>query len=553
MNLDIWQLLGGIGLFLFAMTQVETSLKALGERSFTNLLRRGSEKPLQSVLGGVAATAMLQSSSIVGLMVLAFVGAGIMPLRNALGVVIGSNLGTTFTGWIVATVGFKFDVEDLALPMIAVGAVAMISFKTKTSRWGQLIVGAGLLFLGLSLMKESVAALQSSVDLQQLADFSSWQYLIFGALFAAVIQSSSATMMINLTALFSGIIELPAAAAIAIGADFGTTSTVLLGAVNGAAAKKRVALAHFLFNLITDIIAFLLLVPLLGVVAMTGLEDPLLTLVAFHSLFNLLGIAIFFPLLKPFAAFLERRFHHEVEPVGRFIAGVSASAGGATLPAIEQETAHLIARVVQQNLGVFKPAVQVAPGRLPLPVESTLEAAGFKARYERTKELEGEILAFASRVQSQALEEDDLARLNQLREAVRAAVHSSKILKDVRHDLETLKAGHQERLQIYEEWFRQMTVAFNRHLFGLQPHETDTVSFEALVDVLQAVHEDHDKIHNEIYEDVHRGRIRAGEISTLLNVNRGMLNASIALVAALAEYHLDAGQADALEKLPGSS
>ena len=156
---------------------------------------------------------MLQSSSVVGLMVLAFVGAGIMPLRNALGVVIGSNLGTTFTGWIVATAGFKVDVEDFALPMIAIGAMAMIALKDRMSRWGQLIVGAGLLFLGLSLMKDSVAALQTSVDLQDVADFSSWQYVIFGALFAATIQSSSATMMINLTALFSGIIDLPAAAA----------------------------------------------------------------------------------------------------------------------------------------------------------------------------------------------------------------------------------------------------------------------------------------------------------------------------------------------------
>jgi len=553
MNLDIWQLLGGVGLFLFAMTQIEKSLKALGGRSFTNLLRRGSEKPLQSVFGGVIATAMLQSSSVVGLMVLALVGAGIMPLKNALGVIFGSNLGTTFTGWIVATIGFKLEIQNLALPMIAIGTLVFISTNKYTARWGQLVVGAGLLFLGLAFMKDSVAILQSTVDLGQLAGFSPWQYLVIGAVFAAVIQSSSATMMLNLTALNADIITLPAAAAIAIGADFGTTTTVLLGAVRGAASKKRVALGHFLFNLITDLIAFALLLPLLTAISLFGIQDPLLTLVAFHSLFNLLGITVFVPLMRPFASFLEKFFRKEVPPVSSYIVDVSPHVERAALLAIEQETAHLIGRVVEQNLRVLKPPVLITSGHLPVPLETTIEAGKFGHIYERTKELEGEILSFASRVQAEPLDEDEAARLNQLRSSIRSAVHSSKVLKDVRHDLDALKMGSDDRLQLYEGRFRAMLSTFYRDLFELQPHKSDGVSFEALVEVLQTIHNEHDQIHIEIYTDAHGGRIGAGEISTLLNVNRGVLNSNISLTMALADYHLEAAEADALARLPSAS
>ena len=126
--------------------------------------------------------------------------------------------------------------------------------------------------------------------------------------FAAVVQSSSAAMMVTLAALHTGVIELPAAAAIAIGADLGTTTTVLIGAVKGGAGKKRVALAHVIFNVTTAVLAFGLLMPLLGVVSAVGIRDPLFSLVAFHSLFNFLGIVIFLPVMRPFANFLGRRF-----------------------------------------------------------------------------------------------------------------------------------------------------------------------------------------------------------------------------------------------------
>ena len=364
---DFWKLLAGLGLFLFAMLQIETALRAIGGRTFRQFLRNYTDRPLKGVLTGTLVTATLQSSSVVGLMVLAFVGAGIMSLQNALGVIFGSNLGTTFTGWIVATLGFKLDIEALSLPLIAVGTLALLSAGGRVAEFGRVLAGLGFLLLGLDFMKTSVAAFQGIVDPAAMAGFNAWQYLLFGVIFAAVIQSSSATMMVALAALDSGLITLPSAAAVAIGADLGTTTTVLLGALKGTGAKKRVALAHFLFNVVTDSIAFAIRLPLLAVVSAIGIDDPLLALVAFHSLFNLLGIALFLPFTGILAARLSTVFTTEPERVARHVIEVNPEISDAALTAIEEETAHLLTNVIHQNMHVFEPPLPLPPGSPACP------------------------------------------------------------------------------------------------------------------------------------------------------------------------------------------
>ena len=271
---DYWGLLAGVALFLFAMSQLETGLQALGGRSLAIYIRRQAGKRINAVIGGIVSTAFLQSSSVVGLMVLAFTGAGLLNLTAALGIVFGSNLGTTLTGWIVATLGFKFEIFSLSLPLIAVGGLGVVFARDRLTEYGRILLGLGLLLMGLQFMKTSVSAVEQLIDINDLADLAAWQYLLFGTVVAAVIQSSSATMVITLSALHAGIISLPNAAAIAIGADLGTTTTVIIGALNGSATKRQVAAGHVLFNVITDVLAFMLRTPLLGIVAFVRDNRP---------------------------------------------------------------------------------------------------------------------------------------------------------------------------------------------------------------------------------------------------------------------------------------
>jgi len=242
MELDLWQPLAGIGLFLFAMRQIEVALEQATGRNFRAFVRRNTENPLQGVVTGTVVTVILQSSSLVGLMMLALVGAGVVPMRNALAVIFGANFGTTIKGWIVATIGFKLDLDAMALPLIGLGGlVYILTRRNALHQSARFALSLGLLLMGIEFMKGAVDDLSTVVDIETLRSYSALEFLVFGAAFSAIVQSSSATMAVTLSALHGGVIDLPAAVAIAIGADLGTTSTVLLGAFKGSAAKKRFA------------------------------------------------------------------------------------------------------------------------------------------------------------------------------------------------------------------------------------------------------------------------------------------------------------------------
>src|SRR5690606_27345529 len=159
-DLDIWLLLAGLGIFLFGIRLIEGAIAVLGGREFKRMLRTYTSRRFRAIVTGTVATLLLQSSTAVTLMVMAFVGAGIISLENSIGVVLGANIGTTATSWIVATIGFKLDIAEFALPFIGIGGLVLL-FLGKSPRYNQvshLLVGFGFLFLGLDQMKDSVSA-----------------------------------------------------------------------------------------------------------------------------------------------------------------------------------------------------------------------------------------------------------------------------------------------------------------------------------------------------------------------------------------------------------
>lgn len=549
---DYWGLLAGIALFLFAMMQLEAGLKALGGRSLAIYLRRQTGNPVKAVFGGIVSTAFLQSSSVVGLMVLAFTGAGLLNPTAALGIVFGSNLGTTLTGWIVATLGFKFEIFSLSLPLIGCGGLAVVFASGRWTEYGRAVLGLGLLLMGLQFMNTSVSSLEALVDINDLSDLAPWQYLLFGTLVAAVIQSSSATMMITLSALHAGIIDLPNAAAVAIGADLGTTTTVMLGAIKGSATKKQVAAGHVLFNVVTDLIAFILLVPLLGLVALAGIDDPLYALVAFHSLFNLLGLLIFLPLTGRFAGLLQTLFTRDERQEARYLGEVGHGVSEAAIDAVKRETSLLIARALRLCMAAFEPAL-AKPSGLP-PVRhlrgmTQMQTATFEELYAATKTLEGELLEFTIRLQADPLPQNDSERLAQLLTAAREAMHCAKAIKDIRHNLQDLSQAGDARLQDYAALSRSTMSNFLDDAHALRATEDQPVEFSGLADMLRRIEVRHTTFHEQVYADVREDRVDERQVSTLLNVNRELLTAQRSLTLALGGYHLERSQVEELERL----
>ena len=551
--INYWEFLAGLALFLFAMGLLESALKSMGGRTLARFLKQQSENRFKAVIGGLLGTALLQSSSVVGLMVLAFVGAGLLSLAGGLGVIFGSNLGTTFTGWIVATLGFKVDLFSLALPLIALGGAAHLFGRGRLVQIGKAFLGLGLLLMGLQFMKSSVASLEQMIDVASLANLQPWQYLLFGALVAAVIQSSSATMMITLTALSVGIVTLPNAAAVAIGADLGTTTTVVLGALKGSTPKRQVAAGHVLFNVITDALAFLLRVPLLGLVAAIGIEDPLYALVAFHSLFNLMGLCLFLPFTRQFANLLQRLIKPENTHEAAYLAEVSSGAGDAALQATESETAHLVSRVIRLVTIAFDPPLALPRKGYPVgPWEQEIlsDDREFNASYRAIKKLEGEILDFAVRLEATPLSAEESIRLNQLLVAVREATHSAKSIKDITHNLAEFRSTASGAEIEYRKMFRADMERFFLDLFSMKEAEDDEVQLEELVEAMSLLESRHDKVHEQIYRDIQQGSLTESRISSMLNVNREILISGRALLIAMACYHLDSKQAQAIARMP---
>ncbi len=555
-ELDLWRLAAGLGLFLFGMHELERALRQLAGRSFKQFLRQYTARPLRGVLAGALSTAALQSSSVVSLIVLAFVGTGVVSLASAVGIVFGSNLGTTATGWIVATIGFKLDIEALALPLIAIGGFGVVWSGEGTRRLGfsRLLAGLGLMLIGLEFMKSGALVATELFDPEALAGYPAIAFLVTGLLLTAVIQSSSATIMITLSALYAGAIPLASAAAIAIGADLGTTITAMLGALAGSVDKKRVAAAIVLFNVVTDLIAFVLLKPLLALISgVIGISDPLYALVAFHSLFNLIGILIFLPLIPALSRWLGSRFTEEEAPLMRYIKTGETAVPEAAVENISRETFRLIDQAAALNqVGFDLPAdytfYDIGDDRREVGVfEPSPE---FDECYADLKQLEGEILAFALTLQAEPLDPDESARLGQLIPAIRNAVHAAKSMKDTHHDLQAFEESVSDRFNAYLDQFREAVREFYEQLGGLKGAQLPALRFEALVELKNKSEKLHERMHRRIYDEVARGELSRVEISTLLNVNRELYVANQSLVSALADALLDMDAADDFASIP---
>ena len=284
--LQVFTLLGALGMFLYGMNLMSSGLqKAAGER-LRGFLSAMTSNPLKGVLTGVGITSIIQSSSATTVMVVSFVNAGLLTLTQAIGVIMGANIGTTVTAWMVAWLGFKADISILAIPLMLFGFLFSNSKKDQRKNIGELIVGFCLLFLGLSFMKESVPDLRETPEvLEFVKTWSSYGFgsvllfLAFGTILTLVLQSSSATMAITLIMLSMGWIPFGMACAMVLGENIGTTITANIAASVGNTQAKRAAMSHTIFNVFGVLWALILYKPFLNLVGLItetlfGLPNP---------------------------------------------------------------------------------------------------------------------------------------------------------------------------------------------------------------------------------------------------------------------------------------
>jgi len=319
-------LLGGIGLFLLGMHLMTDGLKTAAGTALRSVLEKGTQTPMRGILSGALITAIVQSSSAVTVAIIGFVNAGLMTVRQAIGVIYGSNVGTTMTGWLVALVGFKFDIKAIALPVIGTGMGMWLLFgDRRQGAVGMALAGFGVFFIGIDVLNTAFQDLGSRVQLGTLFREGIGGLLLFvgiGFLLTTLMQSSSAAMAVTLTAASGGLIPLNAGAAMVIGANLGTTSTAALSVLGATPNAKRVAGAHVAFNIITGAGALLMLPLFLALLVtlrkVVGLEnEPAAMLALFHTAFNVLGVLLMWPLTRRLVRSLKRRFRSSEEQMSR--------------------------------------------------------------------------------------------------------------------------------------------------------------------------------------------------------------------------------------------
>jgi phosphate:Na+ symporter len=310
------EILGGLALFLLAMEMMTDGLKDFAGQQLRHLLGQWTRTPLRGLAAGVLITGIVQSSSAVTVATIGFVNAGLLSLTQSLGVIFGANVGTTMTGWLVSLVGFGFKIEAFALPILALGvALKLVARSSRYRSLGQAIAGFALFFLGLSLLKESLDGLTAGLGGETLLsrDYGLPAFILIGFLATLLTQSSSAALAMILTAAAGNLLTLESAAAAVVGANLGTTSTAAISVIKATANARRLALGHILFNVITGLIALLVLPGMLWLVALLAdamdLDaNPALSLALFHTLFNVLGALIMLPLIGKIAQGLNRLF-----------------------------------------------------------------------------------------------------------------------------------------------------------------------------------------------------------------------------------------------------
>lgn len=548
-SFDIWKTLAGIAIFLLGVKFLEESLQQLAGRKFKLFLKSQTTHKLRAIGGGAIVTAVLQSSSIVSLMVLAFVGAGIITMQNALAIILGANLGTTVTGWIISLVGFRVSIESFALPIAGIAGLCFAIFnnQTKAYTWSRFFLGFSFLFLGLGYIKTGMEDLFKHVELQQFEQSPAIIFLLVGFGITSVIQSSSATLAITLSALYAGAITLFDATAIILGSEIGTTMKLFIASIKGVAAKRRVAMGNFIFNSVTVLLILLFLRPVNNFITDTiGIKNSLIALVFFQSLINILGIILFYPLLGIVSRFLEKRFLAADEET-MFIHKVASKESSMALFALDEENRHFIYVVVDFALSCFeisyKKTEKITMGE-KTPERSVIE------KYEHIKFLYGEIHSYYIQLQKSITDKEETERLDRMISSVRNAMYAAKSFKDALPDKEQLHNSSNDIKFGFYNKTRDEVDQFSEKVIALMQSD-DYLYSKELASLYKSITGGYTATLQYLYKEGTAGHVSETEITTMLNFNREIFTAFKSLLFAIKDYLLDKEQSRYFDELPG--
>lgn len=448
---DFKEIAAGVAIFLFGMLSLEEGFKAFTGGVLEKLLRVSTDRLWKSLSFGIVTTTVMQSSSLVSVITISFLSAGLIGLGQGIGIIFGANLGTTTGAWLVAGFGLKVNIAAYAMPMLVFGVILLFQSSKTLKGIGYVLGGLGFLFLGIHHMKEGFESFKAAIDLSQYAVAGLpglLLYTLIGTFATVVMQSSHATLVLIITALAANQITYENALALAIGANIGTTITAILGAISANVEGRRLAAAHLIFNVVTGLIAIVFIQQFVWGVnsasALVGIaaDDYTLKLAVFHTLFNLVGILVMLPLIQWMVRFLQRTLTEKARTLvtPRFINDAVIAFPDAALTALRQEVRHLYNNaffVIIRVLNVRKDDLREGGAANALTeAPKSVVHIDIDDEYNRNiKPLYSAIIDFIARIQgaenTQAYGED----LYALRDASRDIVEAVKDIKHLQKNL----------------------------------------------------------------------------------------------------------------------
>ncbi len=543
---DFKQIAAGVAIFLFGMLFLEDGFKAFTGGILEKILKRTTDKLWKSMTFGVVSTSIMQSSSLVSVITISFLSAGLIGLAAGIGIVFGANLGTTTGAWLIAGFGLKIDIAAYAMPMLVFGIILAFQGSKAAKGIGYILAGLGFLFLGIHYMKEGFQTFKETIDLAQFAVPGLTGLLIYtgiGIFATVVMQSSHASLVITITALAGGHITYENALALAIGANIGTCITAILGAISANVEGRRLAAAHLIFNVTTGVVAIIfmnyILVAVDWISGHIGIasDDWTLKLAVFHTLFNTLGITIMVPLLNQLVNLLQRIIP---EPKADLVAPLYLNDAVAEFPDTLVETVRKeVLHLYDNASGVLAHALNLHPHDIRSDVdlfeltqrpEKLMEFDLDDIYGRRVKVLYNAIVEFTSRNQGQ-LPQEHMERVYVLREAARDIVEAIKDVKHMRKNLITYIVSDNASIKAEYNKIRAQLGEILRELTTLRDagEEADMVA----LDGLRLQMEENDvTLNGDLDRLIREGKITAPMATSLMNDSSYSYDVARNLIAA---------------------
>lgn len=540
-----WKIIAGVAFFMLAIRSMEGSVAELSGRKFKLFLKRETSNRLRAAAAGTVIAAILQSSSVVNLIILDMTGSGILSLQSALALTLGANIGTTVNSWLVAMLGFNTGFESWVLPITGISGILLHFTQRKPGLQNifRLLFSLSLLLFSLDFIKSGMGTLVTHSSLQFFKN--PFLFALFGLAATAFVQASSIIMVLALTALYLHTVSFESACALVLGGEIGTTLKLFFAARGNTGVKKAMALGNFLFNVVTASVFLLFLEQACRIVMhVAGADHPVIALVLFQTAFNLVSLALFLPWLPKIAAFLSKRPSVVAETINPAI----NLQGPQAVQQIEEEVRKFTTLSALYIMGSF--GSQAKHGN-EKQLSGFTQKTGMQ-QYALLKQFYGQIHRLSLQVRKQKKDELVAAKLDQLVSAARNAMYAAKSIYNIHEDIRQFRNSSNDiKFNFYLDASKRVP-AFCTPLLALINAPSNRNKYkEQLGNMYQSMRTAYRATLVSLYVDPVSDGVSDIEISSLLNCNREIFSAFKSLFFGAVELLLDAPDADLFQKSPG--